>query len=262
MKITILGSGTGYPTLRRSACAVLMAIGEDRLLFDMGLGTLRRLLESGTALSDVTHIFFSHHHPDHCAEFPSFLFASKYPASLSRQRPITVIGRGVDELYAQFRGIYGRWIEPEPALLNLLDLDRIDQPNLAAASFRIEIRPVPHIESSVGYRVTASDGTTVVYTGDTAYSEDVVALAQDADMLITEASVPDGQDTEGHLTPSLAGRIAAEAGVGRLVLTHFYPECDGVNLAAQCRRTWSGPLTLAEDLLTLWVSAGEPREAI
>ncbi len=52
----------------------------------------------------------------------------------------------------------------------------------------------------------------------------------------------------GHLTPSLAGRIATQAGVKKLVLTHFYPECEQVDIAKQCRKTYQGPLELAEDL--------------
>jgi len=58
---------------------------------------------------------------------------------------------------------------------------------------------------------------------------------------------------EGHLTPSLAGRMAHLAGVKRLVLTHFYPECLKTDIAAQCRRTWHGELTLAEDLLQIQI---------
>jgi len=49
--------------------------------------------------------------------------------------------------------------------------------------------------------------------------------------------------------------IATRASVGKLVLTHFYPECDNVDMAAQCRKTWSGPLALAEDLMTITVGA-------
>jgi ribonuclease BN (tRNA processing enzyme) len=55
----------------------------------------------------------------------------------------------------------------------------------------------------------------------------------------------------GHLTPSLAGQIATRAGVKKLVLTHLYPECDAVDVSAQCRKTYQGPLVVAEDLLEI-----------
>jgi ribonuclease BN (tRNA processing enzyme) len=56
---------------------------------------------------------------------------------------------------------------------------------------------------------------------------------------------------EGHLTPSLAGRMAAEAGCKRLMLTHLYPICDDSNLIEPCRRHYDGELIIAEDLLRL-----------
>jgi ribonuclease BN (tRNA processing enzyme) len=56
---------------------------------------------------------------------------------------------------------------------------------------------------------------------------------------------------EGHLTPSLAGRIAAEAGAKKLLLTHFYPECESADIEAQCRKTYDGPLILARDLMVV-----------
>jgi ribonuclease BN (tRNA processing enzyme) len=70
-------------------------------------------------------------------------------------------------------------------------------------------------------------------------------------LLICESALPDALKVPGHLTPSLAGKIAAEARVGKLVLTHFYPECDYEDMAGQCRRTYGGPLVLAEDLMEI-----------
>ena len=260
MKVTILGSGTGYPTLKRSACSILVEVGSDRLLFDMGVGTLRRLLDAGSSLSAVTHLFFSHNHPDHTSEFVSFLFATKYPDSLRRRSPFTVIGKGVEALYAGLKTIYGKWVEVEPEVLQLVDLDKTGQDRLTFPNFSVMIKPVTHIESSVGYRIVSPEGASVVYTGDTDFSEDVINLARDADLLITESSLPDEMKSVGHLTPSLAGRIATEAKVGRLVLTHFYPECEGVDIEAQCRKTWSGPLTIAEDLMTISGSEFQTRD--
>mgnify|MGYP002063773843 CR=1 FL=1 len=82
----------------------------------------------------------------------------------------------------------------------------------------------------------------------------LMALAREADLLICEAARPDEDPVRGHLTPSLAGRMATEAGVRRLMLTHFYPDCENVDLVAQCRRTYAGPVLLARDLMTLKVT--------
>jgi ribonuclease BN (tRNA processing enzyme) len=94
-------------------------------------------------------------------------------------------------------------------------------------------------------------GTSVVYSGDTDFSDNLVALSQNTDLLICEAALPDSLKVKGHLTPSLAGQIASNAQVKQLVLTHFYPECDDVDIEKECRKTYSGPLIIAEDLITI-----------
>ncbi|MBN2282619.1 MAG: hypothetical protein JXO48_01890 [Deltaproteobacteria bacterium] len=66
--------------------------------------------------------------------------------------------------------------------------------------------------------------------------------------------MPDEMKITGHLTPSLAGLIASEAGVGKLALTHLFPECDQVDVAAQCWTACHGDLQVAEDLIKIELS--------
>jgi ribonuclease BN (tRNA processing enzyme) len=110
-----------------------------------------------------------------------------------------------------------------------------------------------HNDESIAYRVEERNHRSVVYSGDTDYTENLVALARNADLLICESAFPDSLHAKGHLTPSLAGKMAAKAAVRKLVLTHFYPECDQADVAAECRKTYTGPLLLAEDLMTIEV---------
>ena len=122
--VTILGSGTCVPSLTRSSCSVLMALGDSKLLFDSGPGTMRRLLEAGTAIFDISHIFYSHFHPDHSSEFVPFLFATKYPNKHQRKNTLTVTaGTGFLDFYGRLKSVYGQWIELEPGLLILVELD-------------------------------------------------------------------------------------------------------------------------------------------
>ena len=113
--------------------------------------------------------------------------------------------------------------------------------------------PVAHNPESVAFRIETPSGCSVVYSGDTDYSDRLVALSRQAGLLICESAVPDEQKVAGHLTPVLAGQIAAAAEVQRLMLTHFYPACDDTDIAAQCRQSYQGPLILAEDLMTVMV---------
>ncbi|NNG47268.1 MAG: MBL fold metallo-hydrolase, partial [Deltaproteobacteria bacterium] len=72
-----------------------------------------------------------------------------------------------------------------------------------------------------------------------------------ADVAVFECSFPNERRVEGHLTPGEAGEVANAAKVKRLVLTHFYPECEGADILSQCQETFSGEVILAEDLLRI-----------
>ncbi|MGD8470568.1 MAG: ribonuclease Z [Desulfobacterales bacterium] len=252
IKVTILGSGTCVPSLKRSSCSVLMQIGNSRLLFDSGPGTMRRLLEAGTSIFDITHIFYSHFHPDHTSEFVPFIFATKYPDGSRRKTPLTVGGgRGFLDFYEKLKTAYGSWIELAPELLNTIEFNNKKSDHRQFEDFAVETAPVAHNEESIAYRITSADGYSAVYTGDTDHSETIIDLAQKTDVLICECAFPDKLRVPGHLTPSLAGDLATRAEVRKLVLTHFYPECEKADIAAESRKTYSGPLVLAEDLMEI-----------
>ena len=85
----------------------------------------------------------------------------------------------------------------------------------------------------------------LVYSGDTDVSDSLVALARGADLLVLEAANP--FKVPGHLTPGEAGRLAARAGARRLLLTHFYPPCDAVDVVALAAQEFAGEIIRAED---------------
>jgi ribonuclease BN (tRNA processing enzyme) len=254
--IIILGSGTCVPSLTRSSPSVCMEIGGTPILFDLGAGTMKRLMETGRAVADISHVFFSHFHPDHTGEFVSFLFSTKYPGTYRSQTPFVVAGaKGLKRFFKGLAGVYGHWIAMEPGMMNIMEFDITGAAIRDFDSFRIRTLPLQHIESSIGYRIETKDGVSIVYSGDTDFCDNLITLAMDADLLICESAVPDDQKIAGHLTPSLAGRIATRARVKHLVLTHFYPECDDVDIEAECRNTYAGPLSLARDLMKFEVTS-------
>ena len=250
--ITILGSGTCVPSLERGPCAILVKTGSQKLLFDLGPGTMRRLLEAGVTIFDLDFIFLSHFHPDHSGELVPLLFATRYPDENQRQKPLTIVaGRGFLSFFDRLKWVYGHWISLPTGQVNTIELSNTAHDTRRFAEFAVESRPVEHREESIAFRITDSCGRSLVYSGDTDVSDNLVALAKNTDLLVCEAALPDERKAAGHLTPSLAGAIAARAGVRQLVLTHFYPACDKVDIANQCRKAYSGPLRLAEDLMEI-----------
>lgn len=250
--VTILGSGTCVPSLTRSSCSVLMRTGDSILLFDSGAGTMRRLQEAGVEIYDVSFLFFSHFHPDHTGELASFLFSNKYPDGRRRKIPLTLAaGKGFMKFFENLKRVYGPWIELASELLIIVEFSITHGDEQRYDNFKVETFPVEHNPESIAYRITSPDGASVVYSGDTDFSDNLVTLSKNADVLICESALPDELKAKGHLTPSQAGEIASRANVRKLVLTHFYPECDQVDVEKECRKTYSGPLILAEDLMEI-----------
>jgi ribonuclease BN (tRNA processing enzyme) len=250
IKVTILGSGTCVPSLKRSSCSVLVETGDQKIILDAGPGTMHRLLETGNEIFDITHLIFSHFHPDHTGELVPFIFANRYPDKNRRKVPLTLIGgKGFRDFFNGLKTVYGEWIDLSPGTLKIVELDNNKAFNMNFESFQLDSMPVNHRPESIAIKITSTEGYSLVYSGDTGFSENLIQLSLNTDLLICESALPDNFETPGHLIPSLAGKIAAKAKVSLLVLTHFYPECDQFDIANQCRRTYNGKLVLAEDLI-------------
>ncbi len=255
MKITILGSGTCVPSLERKPCSLLVTTDGLNILIDAGPGIMGQMLKTGTAINDIDIILLSHFHLDHCAEIAPFLFSTKYP-EFTRTRKLTLMGgKGLIELYDHLNKAYHGAIEMPDAYFEILELQENGQIDLGQNGIRLSYSKVDHKPESLAYRIDDMSGITnvysMVYSGDTQYSEELIRLSKNADILIRESAVPDEHEVPGHLTPSKAGQIATNANVKKLVLTHLYPSCEKVDILAQCRKTFAGPIEVAKDLMIL-----------
>ncbi|RJQ84510.1 MAG: MBL fold metallo-hydrolase [Desulfobacteraceae bacterium] len=251
MKVTILGSGTCVPRLDRSACAAVVETGGAKILLDLGPGTVRRLLHCGISIFDLTHIFLSHFHPDHTAELVPLLFATKYPDESARQGVLHLLGgSGLKRFYKGLQAAYGDWIVLPRGQLALREIDTLAGETIFTDDFTLTARPVQHRPESLAVRISEPAGISVAYSGDSDPCEALIEVARRVDLFICEAAMPDEHKVPGHMTPSLAGRIAARAEAKRLILTHLYPDCDGVDIVKQAAQTYKGPVVAAEDLMT------------
>ena len=249
MEIIVIGSGTGVPSLRRGSPGTVIRVGSSTLLLDSGSGTLQRMLQANIDYKEVDCLLYSHFHPDHTTDLVPFLFASNYGSDKKRTRELKVIGpKGMQQLYEGLKDVYGSCIEPQEYTLTLMEIDEeeIRFPNFSLQGFYLF-----HSDSSVGFRVTDQDMKTVAFSGDTDFCANLITLGRNVDLLILECSFPDSRKVEGHLTPSLAGRVAREAECKRLLLTHLYPPCDDEDIVAVVKDQYSGEVTLAEDLMKI-----------
>ncbi|MBM4293280.1 MAG: ribonuclease Z [Deltaproteobacteria bacterium] len=251
MELLVIGSGTGVPSLRRGAPALAVKAAEKLILLDLGSGALRSMLKYGLDFNQVDIIALSHFHPDHVGDLVPFLFATRYSLGYTRKEPFTLLAaRGFTDFYAGLSMAYGDWVKAPPGLMELRELPTDGPSEISWPGLVIRSAPPNHIESSLAYRLEA-EGVSLVYSGDTDESDSLVDLANGADLLVLEAANP--FKVPGHLTPQEAGRLAARAGVKRLVLTHFYPPCDEVDVAALAGQEFPGEIIRAEDGLRVQV---------
>ncbi len=250
MKITILGSGTCVPSLRRYPSSVLVQIESFTILFDIGPGIIGQLLKVGVQINDIDMICLSHFHLDHCADLAPFIFATKYPR-FERSKKLTLAGGiGVKTLFSNLNNAYANTLEMPGSQFEILDLSEKENQRRMEQSLQLTWAEVVHKPESLAYRFSDPSGFSFVYSGDTDYSQGLIDLAKGADLMVCESAMPDDKKVSGHLTPSEAGRMARNAAVKKLVLTHFYPECDGVDMKAQCEEAYEGPVVLARDLMS------------
>lgn len=249
MEITILGSGTGAPSLKRNASGLLVKTEEQTLIFDTGPGIVKKLLASAVTYHDIDYIFYTHFHTDHTLDLATFLFAAKYALSL-RTKNLTIFGpEGLEKFYSDLLGLYGDVIRPEAYKVTLRE---IQEQTLDFGGYKIKTMRMQHCPESLGYRVEAH-GKVFVYSGDTDVCENVVRLGEDADVLILDCSFPNEMKVRGHLVPEEAGRIAQECNCKKLVLSHLYPVAQPDEITRQAAKVFKGETVVAYDSLTLLI---------
>jgi ribonuclease BN (tRNA processing enzyme) len=243
LQVTVLGSGTAVPVPDRFPAGYLVRGGGQTVLVDCGPGTLRRLAQTGVGIEDVDAVFLTHFHTDHCADVGALLFALRNPRYRGR-KPLYLFAAPGLERFLQVLASVWPWTLPRDYELHV---DELAPGERRLGDLAVRAVPIRHTAQSLGYRFTAA-GTAAAFSGDADECDELVELARGVDLFVCDAAFPDQERQEGHLTPGLAGRHAEAAGARTLLLTHFYPECDGVDVVAQARATFAGEVVAATDL--------------
>ena len=248
MELIVLGSGTIVPSVTRSSSAYAVKVGENTIMMDLGPGTLRRMKEANIEVPDVDLILFSHFHPDHTSDFVPFIFASKYAIGSYRTKDLKILAPlGFGEFFNGLIEVFGDWIVPEGYDISV---EEMSEGKVDFGGFSVATKKVVHNPESIAFRIDG-DGRSLVYSGDTDWSEGLISLAKGADILLLECSFPDEMKVGGHMTPTEAGRAARLSGAKKLVLTHLYPPMEDVDIAAAVGREFGGEIVIASDLMVI-----------
>ncbi len=239
MECLILGSGTIIQQDFKRNCSGYLV--DQKLLLDCGPGVWKALGMAGITADRLHIILLSHFHVDHIADILPFLMA-RY---LNQKKEITelqIFGPvGLKEWFRHLSLVAGGWIGD--LRIRLTEVRR----SFVVDGYRVSAAPTGHTENSLCYRISGPDKKVLFYSGDTDYDYGLAETAARADLCILEASNTGETKIEGHMTPELAGKLAQEAGVRHLLLTHMYPEVRAVDAVRQAASHFTGKISLARD---------------
>lgn len=249
MELIVLGSSGTWPGPGGATSGYLIRADGFNLVLDMGSGTLSRL-QDHVAIGDVGAVGISHAHPDHFVDIYSFFYACHYGKQADHKIPLFVPP--------------GFWADC-CSLVSSETVEAMEQTFLVtevphggsfdAGPFRVQTRPMAHLGEALGFRVE-HDGSILAYTGDTGPTDEIVAIARDADLLVAEATWQDDSDLlPFHLSARQAGEHAARAGTKALMLTHMWPSKDPELSRAQAAEAYGGTLILGRDGLVMEIGS-------
>jgi len=278
-KLILLGTGGGpRPRKTSSQPSQVILVNDTPYVVDCGNGVARQLVLAGVPLPKLRHIFITHHHSDHNADYGNLIWLAW--ASGLRTRVDAWGPPPLEKMTTLFFEMNAYDIKTRIAdegrvpLVPLVHVRELSQGGSVMQDENVKVTAAlvrhPPVVPAFGYRFDARDRS-IVISGDTAPSDNLIKLAQGADVLVHEALYLPGVDrlvagvpnatslkqsiTSHHTTAEDAGRIAQAAGVKMLVLSHFVP-AEG---RAGTDRIWidagrvhfRGPVIVGKDLMEI-----------
>ncbi len=247
MELTLLGTGSCAPSPARGPAGYFLAAGSATFLIDPGPGAVHRAAMAGCDPLSVDAVVVTHHHLDHVADLLPWLFSARHCAGERKEKTVPIVAPvGFADVFAAMRAPFAQWIGPGGAF-DAVVTEIEPEGRGAVADVTITAAKMNHGANGLGYRFDDKEAS-FVYSGDTGPSAELTRLATGADLLLAECSYPDGWDGDGHLTPTAVARIAIDARVPRLVLTHMTPTVESLDLAALVRsHGYAGEIVVGKD---------------
>jgi ribonuclease BN (tRNA processing enzyme) len=276
-RLILLGTGGGpRPRKTSSASSQVIVVNDTAYVVDCGDGVARQLVLAGIRLPQLRHILLTHQHSDHNADYGNLMLLA-WTAGLKTR--IDAWGPPpLQQMTAHFLAMNAYDIrtriedEGRVALEPLINVHELTDGGLVLEDDNVRVRAAlvdhPPVTPAFAYRFDAPDRS-IVISGDTRSSQSLIKLATGADILVHEALFPDAIDRlvagvtnaatlkqsilSHHTSAEDAGRVARQAGVKTLVLSHFVPPED----PAITERMWieaagmhfDGRIVVGKDLL-------------
>lgn len=214
MKVTVLGNNGPFPSAGGACSSYLIESKDTKILADAGSGSLSNLMKIMDP-ADLDCIFLSHLHWDHITDIPVLYYYLHISRLNGREvKPISLYMPGTPT------GVY--------EIINGFNMFKThiinDGQTIFIKDMTVEAAAMTHpVETyALGF---SSVGKSIVYSGDTTYNKRLPVFAEGCDLLITDSAFLENQlrETSPHMSAAQAARVASEAGVKKLLLSHQVP---------------------------------------
>jgi ribonuclease BN (tRNA processing enzyme) len=249
LQVTVLGKSPSWQDAAGACSGYLVQEGELQLLLDCGNGVFSKL-RSAIDYRAIDEVLISHLHADHFLDLVPFSYAlanvvrSGKPGN-GHVRPALRVPTGGHKV---LRRIVGSWGSSD-LIDDAFEISEYGPDDvLTLGPLQVRFREVPHFIRSNAVEL-ATGGARFVFGADCAPNEALVEFAEDADLLMVEATLPTPElgPERGHMTPREAGEQGAAAHARRLVLTHYSDEMDPSWAAAEAAASYGARVELAHE---------------
>ena len=268
VSVQILGSGGPRINPDRASSSYLFWIGgQAKILVDVGGGAFHRFGQSQAKLSDLSLVAISHLHPDHVSDLPAILWLSHQ----IRKDTLPIVGPSGNDAAPAFPTFLSRLFDEKNGAFQVLgptlggtqdktgggvrlDVGVVDVTKAEASTvfdregITVTALGIPHGNlPTLAYRVRTRDVSIVFSSDQTGTNPKFVEFAKGANLLIMHLAIAAGAKSPLHASPAVVGRVAQDAGVGRLIVSHI--GLFDLNAAiAELKKSYTGPVTVGADL--------------
>jgi ribonuclease Z len=265
IRVTLLGTGGPWPSVERFGPSTLVEVGDQVLLFDCGRGATQRLAQAGVALKDIDAVFLTHLHSDHTVGLPDLWLTGWLRG---RTDPMLVFGpEGTQAMMGHFEQAFRADIASRPSLpreaaaIAAHDIGEnvvYSTDDVTVTAFVVDHGDIP----AYGYRIDYQGRRSVVLSGDTRYSENLIRMARGVQLLVHEvaAADPDLMSSSErvrsiigiHTTPEDAARVFKQARPYLAIYSHILLfDVSEDELVRRTQAGYPGALQIGRDLMVI-----------
>jgi len=245
VKITFLGTANVISNKDHENTYFMVEGGGRNILVDCSGNPISQIDRAGVDPLTITDLILTHFHPDHVSGVPIFLMDSWL---MGRKENLNIFAQSddVSRVHAMMEIFdWGDWEGLYPITFN--NVSNVGQTVIfETEQLNIQTAQLCHLVPSIGVRMEF-DESVLCYSSDTEPCDALVKLAKNADILIHEST----GEFKGHSSPELAGQVARQAGVKKLVLIHYPVTVDLDVWVERARKTFQGVVIAAKDLMSL-----------